>query len=236
MKMFNKAKNKFLIIIIIACFVLAGLFYYFLNKNISKIDISKDYVYSNEIYGTDEDGYIEVPKINLKGEKIDRINKLIKDNYDSISRLEEYDYNYEYSISKNILALKIEYAYFEDNNLYEATRSFQTIHIDLKNGNILSDDDILKMYNINKEYINSYLETKFNTYYNDLVEGKFYTKEECNYECFLNNRGITTNYSDNVSYYIQDGVLTLFKFYYSASDYLEQQYFNDENYQFIIKE
>ena len=64
MKMFNKAKNKFLIIIIIACFVLAGLFYYFLNKNISKIDISKDYVYSNEIYGTDEDGYIEVPKIN----------------------------------------------------------------------------------------------------------------------------------------------------------------------------
>ena len=132
--------------------------------------------------------------------------------------------------------MKIEYAYFEDNNLYEATRSFQTIHIDLKNGNILSDDDILKMYNINKEYINSYLETKFNTYYNDLVEGKFYTKEECNYECFLNNRGITTNYSDNVSYYIQDGVLTLFKFYYSASDYLEQQYFNDENYQFIIKE
>lgn len=243
MKILDKimSNKKLCIIVSIVIVVCICLFIYFYNnsKFIEKKDNKKGYVYTikqyeNAVYG--DNYYDEVPAINLVGEKFDKLNTSIMDNYYSVSKMTEYNYDYEYSRSGNILALKITYAYYENDTDDEAIRYFQTIHIDLKTGKILSDEDILNKFNVTKEDVNTVLDKDFKMYYDNLVAGKFYTRDECDYNCFLNNRGITTNYSDGVSYYIQDGVLTVFKFFNTTSSYGEEEYFYSEDYQFVVKE
>ena len=57
----------------------------------------------------------------------------------------------------------------------------------------------------------SIIEYNLKDYYNNLVKNKKINKSECNYNCFLNNRGINKNYIDNIVYYIRDGKLIVFK-------------------------
>ncbi len=238
----KRMDNKYIYIgvaiIIVICIIIGIIYYNYNNSNfIDKKYESKEYIYTAAQYENEveDDEYFEIPAINLKGEKFETINTAIINNFSSVSEMTEFDYDYEYSISKNILALKITYAYYENINSVEPTRYFETFNIDLRNGRILTDSEILDKYKLTDEQVNRYLESKFTNYYDRLVSGKFYTKEECNYECFLENRGITGKYTDNASYYIQDGVLTLFKYFKINSKYEEEQYFGNEDFQFVIK-
>ena len=236
----NSSKIIVLAIVIVVCGIIGyGIYYYFNYVNfISKVDNSKPYIYTVEKHENpyQEDVSDKIPTINLVGSKFDRINKAIKDNYDKVSQLDEYDYGYEFSKSRNILALKITYAYYPSKEANHQRRYFETFNIDLRNGKILSNADILKKFNLSEKQVNSFMEAKFKAFYKDLVAGKFYTEKECNYECFLENRGITSNYLNNASYYIENGDLTLFKYYFMYSDYLEEQYLENVGYQFLIKE
>lgn len=232
-------KNRLIFVCLLIVFIVFFAFYYYYNyiNFIPKTDNKKDYIYTASRFEDpyEEDSYDEVPAINLEGEKFDKINAAILENYNSVRNMNEYDYKYEYSISKNILALKIAYGYYSDSSL-EPNRYFQTFNIDLRNGHFLTNSEILDKYKLKEDDVNEYLKYQFRQYYNNLVEGEFYTKEECDYNCFLKNRGITGKYTDDISYYIQDGVLTAFKFFYTRSDYEEEQYFVLEDYQFVIKE
>lgn len=233
----NKIVLIFVFCVIILC-VLYFIFFYYQKNNfgVEKIDTSKNYIYTVKKVENafQEDSYDLVPKINLKGEKYSSINEQIMDNYLTVSNNSDYDYSYEYSKSDNILSLKITYAYFKDNSIYPI-RYFKTFNIDLKNGKILSDEEILKMYGISKEKLNVFLEAKFRSYYKDLIKYKYYTEDECDYDCFLKLRGISSDYLDGISFYIEKGSLNLFKYYYTFSEYEEEQYFTDTTYKFIVK-
>lgn len=113
---------------------------------------------------------------------------------------------------------------------------FDTYNIDLESGNILTDQDLLDIYQVSKKQVKVYLEAKFKKYYTDIVKNGYYTKKQCNYDCFLKNRGISKNYLEDISFYVEDGKLTLFKYYYRDSIYHEIEFFIDDSYQFLIKE
>lgn len=204
---------------------------------IEKKDLEKEYIYviQKQENPSQEDVYDEVPTINLEGENINQINENIIKKYEQVSSKTDYDYTYEFNQSDSILALKITYAYYPNETALYPIRYFETYHINLRNGKVLSDDEILKMYQVKSEQVNSFLEAKFKGYYRDLVNQKFYTEKECNYKCFLENRGISDNYLNGTSYYIQNGSLTVLKYFYIHSDYLEENYFKNTNYQFIVK-
>ena len=240
----KKANNNFLIYFLIGIIIISFIGYIIFNNVISSInyiskkDENKEYVYMVEHQSNmHEEGIVDkIPVINLDLETIDELNNSIMNNYLEVSKKGEYDYSYEYSKSENILALKITYAYFQSNTSMYPMRYFETFNIDLKTGKILTDDEILKKYNLSKERVNIFIGSKFKGFYNDLVDAKYYTEQECNYKCFLKNRGISDNYLNGVSYYIEDGSLTAFKYFYTYSDYNEEEYFKNENYQFIVKE
>lgn len=245
-KKVKKTKKDSNLIILIICIFIAILSFsvYFImsniNKNtnyIEKKNVEKEYVYSikKQENPSQEDVYDEVPTFNLEGENIYQINENIIKKYEQISKKNDYDYEYEFNQSDNILALKITYAYYPNETAMYPIRYFETYHIDLNTGKVLSDDEILKMYQLKSDQINHFLEAKFKGYYRDLVNQKFYTERECNYKCFLENRGISDNYLNDTSYYIQNGSLTLFKYFYIYSDYEEEDYFKNQNYQFIVK-
>ena len=238
----KKSSNNrsYLILAIVLLVIAIGLIiYYFINNRnyISKKDNSKDYIYTvKKVKNQFQDNeYMNVPTINLEGKVFDNLNKAILDGFEELTDSVEYDYNYEFSKSKNILSLMIEYGYFTEGSDYPE-RVFETFNIDLRDGHFLTNDEILKKYRLTSKEVNNYLESKFNGFYKDLIAGDFYTEKECNYDCFLKNRGISSNYLENANYYIDNGSLTLFKYFKPYSAYEEEQYFYEENYQFVVKE
>lgn len=211
------------------------------NHMIDKRDNSKDYVYTakkivNENSESATIEYDKVPAINLKGKKYQQINNEILSQYHNLSKSNNYIYyGYQFNQSKNILSLKITYIYYPAQVIYPITH-FDTYHVDLKSGKILTDQQLLEMYDVSEKQIQIYLEAKFKKYYSDLIKGGYYTKKECNYDCFLKNRGISKDYLKETSLYVEDGKLTLFKYYYRDSVYHEIEYFEDDSYQFLIRE
>ncbi len=240
----NKKKNKksilFIVVFVLILFLIALIIMYLYNNvfTIKKIDSSNDYVYTFkkvDNVGRDDDSYDEIPKVNIISEDATKVNKEILDVYNSLNTHTEYGYQYEFSKSNNILSLKIVYSYYLSNSSSEITKFFNTYNFNLKTGKLMSDSELLSMYGITSKQLNSQLEKRFKSYYKDLVNLDYYTKDTCNYDCFLKNRGITSKYTDDVYLYVDNGSLVLFKFFYKTSVYEEEYYFIDDTYKFIIK-
>lgn len=222
-------------IVIVGIFVLIFVLYHRFIF-ISKATKDKDYVYTvRRDKNNSQDGvYTKMPRINLKGEKFDTINKKIEENYLSVINQGEYDYDYEFNKSKNILALKISYSYLEAGKL-SPKRYFKTYNINLNDGHVYTNKELLDKYHITEKKLNTFLEYKFKSYYQDLIKYKYYTEQECDYSCYLKNRGITTDYLEDIHLYVKSGSLTLYKFFYTYSSFEEEGYFSNPTYRFVIK-
>ena len=221
----------------VACFML-------LNKKeevvyIDKKNTKKDYVYTAKkvINETSDGSYDKIPTINIDNSNIEKINNKILTNYNNVKDNGEYDYSYNYNVNKNehILSLKVEYSYIP-KGLEKMVTYYDTYNIDLLTGNIISDDELLKRYDIDKSKLKNFIESKFKSYYNDIIEKKYYTKKECNYTCFLTNRGLTDKYLNGVSLYVKDDSLIMYKFYFVSSKYYEEEYFGTNPYEIVVKE
>lgn len=234
----RKVSIKLLVILGIAIFLVICfvMFLYHHFFYISKVNKNKDYIYTarQDVNYSQDNVYSKMPKINLEGKKFDTINQKIEEKYLSVISQKEYDYEYEFNKSKNILSLKISHSYFENSNL-NPKRYFKTYNINLNDGHIYTNKELLEKYHITEKKLNSYLEYKFKSYYNDLIKYKYFTKEKCNYDCYLKNRGITSNYLEDINLYVKNGSLTLYKFFYTYSSFEEEGYFSNPTYRFIIK-
>lgn len=226
------------ILSMVICFVI-------LNKKeeviyIDKKNAKKDYVYTikKDINQTADGITNEIPTININNSKIENINNKILTNYNNVlSSLSEYDYSYEYSVNdkKHILSLIVKYSYIPEN-FDKMVTYFDTYNIDLLTGDIISDDDLLKRYEVTKDKLSQFIEAKFENYYREIVRKKYYTKEECNYACFLKNRGLTDDYLKGVSLYVKDNSLIMYKFFFTVSKYHEEEYFANNSYDIVIKD
>lgn len=205
------------------------------DVNVEKIIPSKDYVYTVEKQEnvTREDEYDEIPYINLDGDKYKEINQEIVNNYQKLKNTFEYDYSYQYSISKNILSIIIFSKYIKEEGVF-SVESYKSYNIDLSEDKVLSDDELLEKYKLTKENLNSLLRARFEAYYKDTVREGYYTEEECSYECFIKNRGLTPSYLDGVSLYVENNDLYAYKYFYKDSDYDEGKYFDSIDYKIVI--
>lgn len=234
----------FIIIAVVCCLISFIMITSKLNKYVDKKNTDKEYIYTvkKEKNKGQEGVYNKVPTINING--YEEINKAILTTYNTIVKNnEEYNYKYKYSQSKNILSLAITYSYYPKNSQNELEllpkTYFDTYNIDLKTGSLIKDNELLSEFSVDEAKINSFLKSKFVNYYNELIGLKYFTKKECNYDCFLANRGITKDYIKDSSYYVEKGSLILLKFYYKGSyikDYKEEDFFNEDTYEFVIKE
>lgn len=234
----NSVKIKFLIAVILlvaACIFVALLLYRNFNY-ISKADSKKDYVYTvrKDASNVEDDTYTKCPRINLEGDKFSKINNAILENYLQVISQEDYDYNYEFNKSGATLSLKISYTFYTDNE-YQPETFFKTYNINLHNGHIYTKKELLNKYRVSEKSLNAFLEYRFKSYYDSLVKYGYYKKSECDYNCYLKNRGITNNYLDDIHLYVNNGSLTLYKFFYTSSKYEEEEYFSKVTYRFVIK-
>lgn len=143
-------------------------------RNIEKIDSSKEIVYTVR-KKTAGNNIFEYPCINIKSDDISKINKEIEEKYGFVStsdndfyssHLEAEEISYSYSINKNILSLLV----WEAGN--ESTWA-STYNVDLKTLKEITPDELIKIYNLNKEEIIQKAEKNVQEEYTTMI-----TKEE----------------------------------------------------------
>ncbi len=222
-----------LIIIVILCIILN-----IVNNNKSKEyetykqDTSKNYVYTKYHSDTNK---ASIPYINVSGEDVSKVNNEIIN--EATPYLTSSDPNktvtYRYNQNKNILSVVLTYRDIDSND--QLTYLYKTYVFDLKNNaHLLSDEEILKKFNITYAEVNEIMATKMKEKYQDEVSKGYIEKNECDYKCYLNLRNIT-NYIDNANYYIENSRLVVYKVFEVYSIYGEEDYFTRNDFKFIIK-
>ena len=112
---------------------------------------------------------------------------------------------------------------------------FKSYNINLKTLELYSNDQLMNLFGIN-DYsdVESVIASTFENYYDDIVNKGYYHREECDYDCFLLYRGIE-DYLSDISYYVRDGNLIVFKPFQPYSIFGEEEYFTDKSFEIFIK-
>ncbi len=237
---FNKLDNSkkipiaiFTALVLIVIIILFNVFY---GKGSRfehlKEDSSKGFVYTcNSIKNNDFN--INVPCINIKDSSIKSINEDIN------SYVEEFIYNemlnlsYEYGINGKVLSLIIkvvDYNVKDDPKVY-----FKSYNINLETMKLVNEDEILNAYEISLDDVEKAIYKKFDTWYKEIVKEGYFDEDDCDYECFIDNHGVN-DYTSEISYYIDSGILVIYKPFTFYTIFGEEDYFKEDNFKFVIKE
>lgn len=211
---------------------------------VEKKNNHKQYIYTyKKVKLANDQGMVEIPIINLVGKNINQLNDEIQDDFQQISKNKNYTYQYQFSQSKEILSLAIIYSYSDITNPElsindDTVYYFKTYNIDLIEGREITDYQLYNRFNTNEDDVKEVLKNTFTKIYHEIIhdQSPLYTEEVCNYSCFLEKRKISANYIDDISLYVEDSKLKVFKFYQKNSEYHDEKYFKDLSYQFDIIE
>ena len=224
----KKNKNKKLIFMIVILLVLIiFLIYYYATKD----DIFKKYKKdksNNIVYTIYSDKNINVPNINLKGVGVEEINKNIVDKANEFLKGKN-TITYTFEINGKILSLAIQYVdYYEDK--YYPTISYDVYNVNFYDSKVLSNKDMLDLYEISESDVKPIIESKFYEYFKELKEKNYY-HNECDYGCFLFQRGIENDkYMNNIYYYIKNGNLYAIRPFKIYSSFKEENYFSTKHF------
>lgn len=190
----------------------------------------------NIVYSLDSLDVLEtdkVPVINIDSSFIDDINSDIMNYYQDYLTKFTQGFLYEYSVSGPVLSILIvsqqRYADAEYSDI-----SYHSYNIDLEKMELLSDKDIFDMYKIDEDTLRYFITYKFVEFYNDLIKQGYFTKEMCDFSCFMESKNIVNVMNDN-TYYIEDGKLILYKPFNIYTPYSEEKYFSLDSFRFVVK-
>jgi len=201
-------------------------------KDFNNIKLSKDdyLVYTKYEKKTDNLN-LAIPYINIKGEVVSKVNEDIALFTYDFAHAEKAKILYEYDINGIILSVVVKAIDYEVLN--NPVAYFRSYNINLETLEVISDEALLDFYSIDLESVRARIENTFRYYYQELSNEKYFDVSECDYQCFLENRGID-DYLDGVSYYVKDGDLVAFKSFLFNSIYSEEDYFKDDDFMFVL--
>ena len=202
------------------------------NYNYIKIDKSKDLIYTI-FYDTANDYIKDVPYVNMNAPHIEEVNNRINSFVEKYKTLNRAIITYEYEINGQILSLITKAISYETN--YAAKVEFISFNINVETQEVLDDSTILSLYGIDTNYVKERIKNQLQKYHTEIVKEGYYSLQQCNFNCFLKWRDIE-DYLDGVSYYIKEGKLYAYKPFVFASIFGEEEYFKDDDFQFLIIE
>lgn len=233
----NRENLKILVIVITVFIVVFLLFYMFIrgkNDNYNEIKNNKDDYLVYTKWSKKNTSYQQlVPYVNLEGTAIESVNEdidlFLKDFIDQ----RRCTIIYEYDISGIIFSLVIKVVDYEVE--YAPEVYFRTYNVNLETNEVISNEALMEFFGADEVLVESKIESQFMYYYNDLVSEGYFHQEECPYNTFLKFRGVT-NYLDNVNYFVKDGDLVVYKPFVYTSIYDEEDYFEEDDFIFLIVE
>jgi hypothetical protein len=175
----------------------------------------------------------EIPYVNIDGSLGKSVNEDIDSYLYDYSDLDKIMVSYEYNINGRILSLVIKIVNYDVKNVPKVI--FKTYNINLDDKVLLSDEDLLNIYNISNGDVDSIIENQFLKWYKDVQKKGYINEEECDYECFLKYREVD-DYMDGIAYYIDGGKLVVYKPFVFYSIFGEENYFKEDDFEIILSE
>jgi len=232
----NNATLKEVLIIMGTFLFVAIIIYYSYIKTYNieydrlKKEVNKYLVYTK--YEDKNNNYSKyVPYININSPTADQVNNDIDEYLLEYINIKKTNITYEFSISGDLLSLVLRVSDYQDE--YEPKIFFKTYIINLETLNLVSDQELLELYQIDETTVNNAIAAYFNQYYEELVEKGFYDPNVCDYSCYLKYREVD-NYLDNINYYVKNGNLYVYKPFTYYSIFGDENYFNEKHFVFKI--
>ncbi len=219
-----------LIIITLILFVGVSVF----NGSSSNNTTIKEYVSLDNEHTSTLGFTSQLPIINLDSTDVDRVNTIIESDYYRALSLEDAIFSYNYSLNNNYLSLVTYFVYVDDKNNNYPNVEIKTYNFYLDTGNLVSDKELLDHFSVTLDDISNTFRDQLNKYYEEELESMYFTKEECNYECFLNLRGVSS-YDTDIKLYVMDNELKFFRNFKVYSQYGEEQFYRNEDFLFDIE-
>lgn len=234
----DKNKSK-LLIIMIAIFLITLIIAYAISNNNSKDfnnikkDKSKYLVYTGYNKANTTNYKVSVPYVNINSEIAEAINEDITKFADPFVRSKKSAVNYEYDVNGIILSLVVKAVDYGTE--YAPKVYFRTYNFNLDTLELLDNSVLLDYYGVTEQDVELKIENQFKTFYQEELQQKYFAPNECNYECFLNYRNITSYLSD-INYYVKEGKLIVYKPFVFFSIFGEEDFFKDKDFIFLIAE
>ena len=222
----KKYKNYFYLTIILLILLIGYGIYVIQNNNKNVIiDSSKDIVFT--VYKSTSYKQ-EVPNINIKklnNNINNEINKLVEPYLEK----ENVSIEYKYNINGNILSLIIIISETKDESAPKLY--FKTYNINLKKLKVLSDKEVLNLFDTNKSKITKGINEIFTNYYNE--ELKYNIIPNMTYQEYLKMRKLD-NINDKLYFYISNNNLEVFVQYNIFSEIEKSFYLENVGYSFYL--
>jgi len=187
-------KNKKILIVISIVFVILTIALIVVKQNLKKENKAlsqKDYIIAKETDYSDKENKGLLPKINLKGKDIEKINNEIITNYYNVAYTENDIYSYDYSTYKNVLSLYITIVYV-DNSEYGRIE-YYAYNINTDTNEVLSNKELLKVLSLDEKEINEKINKQLK---------KYYHYDELNKTISFDDYKKAINYNDKNNKYI----------------------------------
>lgn len=207
---------------------------YYNNYNYIKIDTNQYLVYTKSSSYNRQNMRNEIPFINIDSPDANLVNQAIEEYAESFLENENNLFVYDSQVNGEVLSVLIKMKDYSDGYSFPESE-FHTYNFDLSTQTLMDEDEVLSLFHVTKDDVSSIIQKQFERYYQEEVEKGYLIPEECNYECFLNWRGIS-DYMNDVHYYVRDGSLIAYRGFSIYSVFSEEEFFNDESYEFKISD
>ena len=229
----KQSKIVFFILFSIVLVCVLFFFFWFLSgDNFSSIkENRREYLVYTKYEKKDDPYSILIPYINIRSLEVKQINEDIETFLLPFVENEQSIITYEYTIMGDVLSLLLKVMDYSTG--YAPQPHFKSYHIQLSSVTVLTDEEVLSLFQTNSSFVSITLENQFHDFYQRIIQEGYYQEEECNYNCFLKFRGFD-QYLDSVSYYIKQGSLYAYKPFIFYSIYGEENFFQEEDLEFFI--
>ena len=174
----------------------------------------------------------EIPEINIDSKDAQLVNDAIINYANSFLKDKNNLFVYTSQLNGEVLSVLLKMLDYSDGYPFPKT-TFHTYNFNLKTQTLLSNDDLLALFDVTDVDVEKKIKGQFESYYNDEVSKGFLVSQECDYNCFLKWRNVD-NYMDDVYYYVRNGQLIAYRSFDIYSVYGEEEYFDDSSYEFYI--
>ena len=176
------------------------------------------------IYTLEKNRNSSLPYINIENEDISNINNYLKDEFDSIVSYNNDSYmKYEYSKQGDLISLLVEKGIRGSEDSFLEVQ-YETYNISLETKKIYEIDELLIMYNLDKQDIYNNIYMELEKQYNKEVQEGYLVKQQCDFECFIESKDFTS-VDKNVKLFVKNNKVYGYlntqnaSMFYSIDDY-----------------
>ena len=174
-----------------------------------------------------------LPEVEIDSSDAEATNSDLKNRYNQAIRTGNMQFTYQYSDGEKYLSLVAITNRIDPTTGY-AYPTFETYTFEKETGKLLTIGELYQLFGKTAAEAASSFEQTIKEYYQQELESMYFTEEMCDYNCFLNLRGIN-DYSSGIELYVENDELKFYRGFQVFSKYLEEQFYRNEDFKFDFR-